>query len=76
MNALSAALQSGSILLREGLEAMLIIAALAAIVRRAGATRQIKELYVGALLAVLASLAAARAAMLRPSASIGPSSVR
>lgn len=59
MNALSAALQSGSILLREGLEAMLIIAALAAIVRRAGATRQIKELYVGALLAVLASLAAA-----------------
>jgi high-affinity iron transporter len=59
MNALSAALQSGSILLREGLEAMLIIAALAAIVRRAGATRQLTELYAGALLAVLASLGAA-----------------
>src|SRR6266508_873612 len=59
MNAWSAALQSGSILLREGLEAMLIIAALAAIVRRAGAIHQLKELYAGALLAVLASLAAA-----------------
>jgi high-affinity iron transporter len=59
MNALSVALQSGSILLREGLEAMLVIAALAAIVRRAGALRQMKELYAGALLAVLASLAAA-----------------
>jgi high-affinity iron transporter len=59
MNALSAALQSGSILLREGLEAMLIIAALAAFVRRAGARRQLVELYSGALLAVLASLAAA-----------------
>ena len=59
MNAWSAALQSGSILLREGLEAMLIIAALAAIVRRTGATRQLNELYAGALLAALASLAAA-----------------
>ena len=38
---------------------MLVIAALAAIVRRAGALRQMKELYAGALLAVLASLAAA-----------------
>ena len=37
MNALSVALQSGSILLREGLEAMLVIAALAAIVRAARA---------------------------------------
>ena len=59
MNAWSAALQSGTILLREGLEAMLVIAALAAIVRRAGAARQLNELYGGAILAVLASLAAA-----------------
>jgi high-affinity iron transporter len=59
MNAWSAALQSGTILLREGLEAMLIIAALAAIVRRTGVTRQLNELYAGALLAVLVSLAAA-----------------
>ena len=36
MNALSEALQSGSILLREGLEALLVIAALAAFLTRAG----------------------------------------
>ncbi len=59
MNGFSVALQSGSILLREGLEAMLIIAALAAIVRRAGLPRQLKELYGGALIAVLASIATA-----------------
>lgn len=59
MNALSAALQSGSILLREGLEAILIIAALAAFVRRAGVPRHLRELYVGALAAVVASFVAA-----------------
>jgi high-affinity iron transporter len=59
MNALSAALQSGSILLREGLEAMLVIAALAAFLRRAGARAPLRALYLGALLAVLASFAAA-----------------
>ena len=59
MNAWSAALQSGTILLREGLEAMLVIAALAAIVRRAGAAPPAERLYGGAILAVLASLAAA-----------------
>ena len=35
---LSAFFQSGTILLREGLEAMLVIAALAAMLRRAGAS--------------------------------------
>jgi high-affinity iron transporter len=56
MNSLSAALQSGSILLREGLEAMLIIAALAGFLHRAGAVHQLKALYVGAALAIVASL--------------------
>ena len=56
---ISAALQSGLILLREGLEAMLVIAALAAFLRKGGAVRDLKALYSGAGLAILASIAAA-----------------
>jgi high-affinity iron transporter len=59
MNTLSVALQSGTILLREGLEAMLVIAALAAFLRRTGARAALRALYLGALLAVLASFVAA-----------------
>jgi len=59
MNALSEALQSGSILLREGLEALLVIAALAAFLKRAGVPEKVRSLYVGAGLAILASLGAA-----------------
>jgi len=59
MNGIPAALQSGSILLREGLEAMLVIAALAAFLRKSGAARGLRMLYAGALLAVVASFAAA-----------------
>jgi high-affinity iron transporter len=59
MNALSEALQSGSILLREGLEALLVIAALAAFLTRAGVPEKVKSLYIGAGLAILASIGAA-----------------
>lgn len=59
MNAVSAAIQSGSILLREGLEAMLVIAALAAFLTKAGANRWVRWLYAGALAAITASIAAA-----------------
>jgi high-affinity iron transporter len=59
MNALSLALESGLILLREGLEAMLVIAALAAFLNRAGASRKVRTLYAGAGCAVVASIAAA-----------------
>jgi high-affinity iron transporter len=59
MNALSEALQSGSILLREGLEALLVIAALAAFLTRVGVPEKVKPLYIGAGLAILASLGAA-----------------
>lgn len=59
MNAMSAAFQSGTILVREGLEAMLVVAALAAFLRRAGAVAHLRQLYLGALLAVLASFGAA-----------------
>src|ERR1700693_3476321 len=59
MNALSEALPSGSILLREGLEALLVIAALAAFLTRAGVPEKVRSLYVGAGLAILASLGAA-----------------
>jgi high-affinity iron transporter len=52
-------MQSGSILLREGIEAMLVIAALAAFLRRAGASAELKSIYLGAGLAILASLMAA-----------------
>jgi high-affinity iron transporter len=56
---LSAFFQSGTILLREGLEAMLVIAALAAMLRRAGASEALKPLYVGAAVAIVASIGAA-----------------
>lgn len=55
----SLALQSGSILLREGIEAMLIIAALAAFLRRASAHQSLTGLYAGAGLAILASIGGA-----------------
>ena len=48
--------QSFTILFREGLEAMLVIAALAAFLRRAGAGERIPPLYAGALAAIVASL--------------------
>lgn len=53
------ALESGLILLREGLEALLIVTALAAAMRRAGAHERLRPLYIGAILAILASLVAA-----------------
>jgi high-affinity iron transporter len=59
MNIVSLALQSGAILLREGLEALLIISALAAFLRRASAQHALSALYAGAGLAVIASLAGA-----------------
>jgi high-affinity iron transporter len=59
MNELSAALQSGSILLREGLEALLVVAALAAFLTRAGVPEKVKPLYLGAGIAIAASIGAA-----------------
>src|SRR6266571_5316343 len=56
---LSVALQSASILLREGVEAMLVIAALAAFLRRSGAVAQLRAIYLGAALAIIASVLAA-----------------
>jgi high-affinity iron transporter len=56
---ISVALQSASILLREGVEAMLVIAALAAFLRRSGAVAELKTIYFGAVLAILASVVAA-----------------
>lgn len=55
----SAFIQASVILLREGLEAMLVIAALAAYLRKAGATHRLHALYGGALIAVGASIVAA-----------------
>jgi high-affinity iron transporter len=55
----SAFIQSAVILLREGLEAMLVIAALAGYLTRAGAHNRINALYGGALAAVGASIVAA-----------------
>lgn len=55
----SVALQSATILLREGLEAMLVVAALAAFLRRSGAEASLRPLYSGALAAVVASFGAA-----------------
>jgi high-affinity iron transporter len=56
---LSIAFQSGAILLREGLEALLVIAALSAFLVRAGAGHATRALYAGAGAAVVASIAAA-----------------
>lgn len=55
----NAFIQAAVILLREGLEAMLVIAALAAYLTKSGAAHRIKALYGGALLAVAASFIAA-----------------
>jgi high-affinity iron transporter len=55
----SAFIQAAVILLREGLEAMLVIAALAGYLRKAGAGHRINALYGGALAAVGASVVAA-----------------
>ncbi len=55
----SAFLQAAVILLREGLEAMLVIAALAGYLTRVGAGHRIQALYGGALAAVAASIVAA-----------------
>ncbi|ABD88241.1 iron permease FTR1 [Rhodopseudomonas palustris BisB18] len=52
-------LQAAVILLREGLEAMLVIAALAAYLTKAGSSHRIHALYGGALAAVAASIVAA-----------------
>lgn len=53
------ATQSSTILLREGLEALLIIAALAGFLRRADANSGLKALFVGAALAVILSVVGA-----------------
>ena len=53
------ALQSGAILLREGLEAILIVTALAAALRRGGSYIALNALYIGSFMAVLASILAA-----------------
>ena len=55
----TAFIQAAVILLREGLEAMLVIAALAGYLTKAGAGHRIKALYAGALAAVVASFIAA-----------------
>ena len=52
-------IQAAVILLREGLEAMLVIAALAAYLKKAGASERLTALYTGAGVAILASLVAA-----------------
>jgi high-affinity iron transporter len=51
--------QSAAILLREGLEAMLVIAALAAYIQKAGMHHRLRELYVGSAVAIAASFLAA-----------------
>lgn len=60
MISISTALQAGGILLREGLEAMLVISALAGFLRRGGADgAPLKMLYAGAVAAVLLSIVGA-----------------
>lgn len=53
---LSEAMQSGSVLLREGLEAILVIAALAAFLRKAHAHAAVIWLYAGAIAGVMVSV--------------------
>jgi high-affinity iron transporter len=55
----SAFIQAAIILLREGLEAMLVIAALAGYLTKSGAGHRVQALYGGALAAVVASFVAA-----------------
>jgi high-affinity iron transporter len=52
-------IQTVAILLREGLEAMLVVAALAAYIQKAGMRHRLRELYAGSGVAVIASLIAA-----------------
>lgn len=52
-------LYSSGILIREGLEAMLVVIALLAAVREAGEERRARDIYAGALLAIAISLALA-----------------
>ena len=52
-------IQAAVILLREGLEAMLVIAALAGYLRKSGGSHRVTALYLGALAAIFASLIAA-----------------
>jgi high-affinity iron transporter len=59
MNEVSVAVQSASILLREGIEAMLVVSALAAFLRRACGTLELRAVYAGVASAVLASVLAA-----------------
>lgn len=59
MNDWSIGTQAALILLREGLEAMLVIAALAAFLRRSGQPDRLKPLYAGAIAAIAASFGAA-----------------
>lgn len=59
MTLLTSALQSGSILLREGLEAMLIIAILAGVLRKSGQEARLRLIYGGAGAAVIASFGVA-----------------
>src|SRR6266516_6080144 len=56
---ISTMFQSATILLREGLEAMLVIAALAAYIQEAGMHHRLRELYVGSMVSVAASFLAA-----------------
>ena len=55
----AAFVQAAVILLREGLEAMLVIAALAGYLRKVGSSHRVNALYLGAGLAVIASFIAA-----------------
>ena len=57
---ISTTFQSATILLREGLEAMLVIAALAAYIQKAGMQHRLRELYVGSVVAIAASFFAAK----------------
>lgn len=59
MNDWSLGVQAAAILLREGLEAMLIIAALAAFLRRSDLQDKLRPLYAGAAAAIVASLGSA-----------------
>ena len=55
----NAFVQAAVVLLREGLEAMLVIAALAGYLRKVGGAHRVRALYAGALVAIVASLIAA-----------------
>src|SRR5262245_20907719 len=55
----AAFVQAAAILLREGLEALLVLAALAAYLDKSGARDRLPALYIGAMLAVGASFVAA-----------------